>query len=124
MSALVASTYFFACNDSGNNTASNPYTEKPEMSEGKVLFSNNCAICHDMKVDKTGPKLEGVMDRWNNDTTKLKAFIRNSQAVIASGDQYSTDLYHKWASTQMTSFPNMTDEELNKIVDYLKNGDM
>ncbi|PZF72216.1 c-type cytochrome [Taibaiella soli] len=124
LSALVASTYFFACNNSGNNTSSNPYTETPKMSEGKALFVNNCAICHDMKQDKTGPKLEGVFDRWNNDTTKMKAFIRNSSAVIASGDQYTTDLFHKWASTVMTPFPNLTDDELNKIVDYLKNGDI
>ena len=55
LSALITSIYFLACNNSGNKSSSNPYSEAPKMSEGKALFVNNCAICHDMKQDKTGP---------------------------------------------------------------------
>lgn len=124
--SIVACTYFFACNSQNNSQsgADNPYRQtSPQMSEGKALFVNNCAVCHDLKQDKTGPKLEGALARWHNDTTKIKAFIKNSSAVIASGDEYATKLYHQWASTTMTQFPSLTDDELNKIIDYINKGD-
>jgi len=73
-----------------------------------------------MKVDMTGPSLGGVQERWE-DETKLYAWIRNSQAVIASGDSYATSLFSKWNSSVMTAFPNLTDEEIAELLLYIDN---
>jgi len=112
-----------ACGGNDNNKPLPPEAADQAPSEGKALFSANCAICHSMKQDKTGPALEGVMTRWHDDTTKIKSFIRNSQAFIATGDPYATDLYNRWSQAGMNAFPNLSDHELDAIVDYIRKGD-
>ena len=112
-----------ACGGNDNNKPLQPEAADQAPSEGKALFSANCAICHSMKQDKTGPALEGVMTRWHDDTTKIKSFIRNSQAFIATGDPYATDLYNRWSQAGMNAFPNLSDHELDAIVDYIRKGD-
>ena len=84
------------------------------------LFASKCSICHGFNEDKIGPSLAGVQQRWGNDTQKLKSFIKNSQSVIASGDPYAVALYAKWNQSAMPSFPDLSEDELNALVEYLK----
>lgn len=121
---VAAVLFLTACGSNGNTgqTASSP-AATPPLSEGKALFSANCAICHSLKQDKTGPALEGVLVRWHDDTTKLKSFIRNSQAFIATGDPYANDLYNRWSRAAMNSFPNLSDHELDAIISYIRDGE-
>lgn len=87
--------------------------------DGKALFSANCASCHAINKDLTGPALAGVEDRWP-DKTKLYAWIRNSAAFLKTGDQYANDLYIKWNKVAMNQFPNFTDAEIDAILGYIK----
>ena len=93
-----------------------------QIAQGKALFKNNCAACHNknMKDDLTGPALAGVQDRWKGREELLYQFIRNSQAVIASGDRYAVDLYKAWAKNVMTPFPNLSDEEIESLLLYIE----
>ena len=77
-------------------------------------------MCHDFRQDKVGPALSGVSSRWNNDTEKMKQFIRNSGAVIKSGDPYAKSLYEKWNQSDMPSFPDLSNEDLDALVHYLQ----
>ena len=86
--------------------------------DGKALFSANCASCHKVDKDLTGPALMGVADRWP-DKAKLHSWIRNSSAVLATGDKYANDLFLKWNKTAMTQFPNFTDAEIDAILKYI-----
>jgi mono/diheme cytochrome c family protein len=86
---------------------------------GQSLFSQNCASCHAVYKDLTGPALAGVEERWG-DKKKLHAWIRNNQAVLKSGDAYATALYNKWNKTPMNLFPNLTDPEIDAILGYIK----
>ena len=88
---------------------------------GKQLFKNNCAACHNrnMRDDLTGPALAGVRDRWQGREELLYEWIRNSQKMIASGDPYSIDLYNKWNKSVMTSFPNLTDNDIKDLLEYI-----
>ncbi len=52
--------------------------------DGKALFAQNCASCHAVNKDLTGPALKGVEDRWP-DKKLLYKWIRNNQEVIKSG---------------------------------------
>jgi mono/diheme cytochrome c family protein len=90
--------------------------------DGKALFKANCAQCHNknMKADLTGPALGGVQERWEDEAT-LYAWIRNSGAVIASGDAYANALFTKWSQSPMQAFPNLTDEEIAEILLYIDN---
>ncbi|RYD59529.1 MAG: cytochrome c [Sphingobacteriales bacterium] len=93
------------------------------MSPGHKLFLNNCLQCHNIKSDKVGPKLEGVMARWNNDTTQMYAFIRNSQAVIKSGHPRAVKVFDEYNQTLMTPMPHLTDADIAQIMEYINKGE-
>ena len=62
---------------------------------GKQLFKDNCAACHNrnMKSVLVGPALGGVKERWKNNDANIYDFIRNSEAVINSGNNYAKNLF-------------------------------
>lgn len=84
---------------------------------GAELFANNCASCHKIHEDLVGPALKGVEQR--RDQAWLLKWIRNSQAVIASGDPYAVKLYEKWNKSAMTAF-DWSDEEIKAVLAYIK----
>jgi cytochrome c2 len=102
----------------GNNSSS-----ASEMSQGHKLFLNNCLQCHNIKTDKIGPKLEGVFSRWDNDTTQMYAFIRNSQQVIKSGYPRAVKVYRDYNQTIMTPMPHLTDDDIDQIMGYIYKGE-
>lgn len=93
----------------------------PDVNAGKDLFKADCAACHNknMKDDLTGPALGGVQSRWAGKEKLLHDWIRNSQAVIASGDAYAVALYNKHNKSLMTPFPSLKDEEIENILAYV-----
>ena len=94
--------------------------QRDNFDAGKALFRNNCASCHNksMKDDMTGPALGGVEERWESEEL-LYAWIRNSTAVIATGDAYAVGLYNEWNKSVMTAFPNLTDDEIASLLGYI-----
>ncbi len=94
----------------------------PNVEEGKNLFIANCAACHNknMKDDLTGPALGGMEDRWSGFPRKdLYSWIRNSQALIATGHPYANELWGKWKPTLMNNFPGLTDDQIEGIILYV-----
>jgi len=87
--------------------------------DGKALFSQNCASCHNVHKDLTGPALAGVEERWP-EKDKLYAWIRNNQALIKTGYPYAVTLYNKWNKSAMNLFPNLTDGEIDAMLAYIK----
>jgi cytochrome c551/c552 len=87
--------------------------------DGKALFQANCAACHSVTKDLTGPALHGIEERVT-DKKLLHAWIRNNQAVLATGNKYFTDLYTKWNKTAMNMFPSLTDAEIDAILAHIQ----
>lgn len=87
--------------------------------DGKKLFDENCASCHNVMKDMTGPALIGIEDRVK-DRKLLYNWIRNSPAVLKSGNRYFTDLYSQWNKTPMNVFPNLSDGEIEAILAYIR----
>jgi cytochrome c2 len=87
--------------------------------DGKALFGTNCASCHKVDKDLTGPALMGVEDRWP-DKKNLHAWIHNNSAFRATGDKYANDLFNKWNHTQMNLFPNLSDADIDAILKYIR----
>lgn len=86
--------------------------------DGKALFKTNCASCHHPTKDGTGPALAGVDGRVPSKEW-LYSWVKNSAAVISSGDKYANDLFSKWNKTAMTPFPGLSNEEIDAIVAYV-----
>jgi len=94
----------------------------PNVEEGKNLFIANCASCHNknMKDNLTGPALGGMEERWSAYPRKdLYAWIRNSQALIATGHPYANELWGKWKPVLMNNFPGLTDDQIEGIILYV-----
>ena len=86
---------------------------------GQSLFQKNCASCHAVHKDLTGPALAGVEGRWGNDKKKLHAWIRNTQAYLKTGDPYATALYETWKKVPMNVFDQLKDDEIDAILGYI-----
>jgi mono/diheme cytochrome c family protein len=92
-------------------------TDEAAVADGEKLFKANCRACHAVDQKLIGPALAGVYDRRDMDW--IIAFIRNSQAVIASGDEYAVELFEEYNKTAMTPF-NLNDSEIESIISYIK----
>lgn len=91
------------------------------IDEGKTLFKNYCASCHNknMVSDMTGPALAGVEERWADYPREdLYAWIRNSQSMIASHPR-GKELWAQWGPTVMTAFPALSDAQVENILGYV-----
>jgi hypothetical protein len=83
------------------------------------LFNANCKACHRVHQKLVGPALAGVYDRTPS-IDWIKSFVKNSSAVIASGEPYAVKLYNDYNKTQMTAFSAFKDEEIMNILAYVK----
>lgn len=87
------------------------------VKNGESLFKGNCTVCHAINEVVIGPALRDVHERQSEEW--IYAFIKNSQKVIKSGDEYAVNLYNEYNKTLMTSF-DFSNEELNAILTYIK----
>lgn len=94
-------------------------TEASAISAGKQLFDANCKTCHRVDKKLVGPALAGVYDRAPS-IDWIKSFVKNSAAVIASGEPYAVKLYNDFNKTQMTAFTSLKDEDIMNILAYVK----
>ena len=89
---------------------------------GKQLFNQNCAACHALDRNMTGPMLRNVESRLSEeqglDREWLYKWIRNSAGLIASGDSYANQVYNEWNQVAMTAFPLLSDTDINNILAY------
>jgi len=67
----------------------------------------------------TGPALAGIETRVT-DKELLYNWIRNSQAVLQSGNNYFTELYKRYNKTSMTAFSHLTNEDIENILEYIQ----
>ena len=108
------------------NASESDDQKKPKLTEqqirGKKLFRKNCASCHrrNMVDDMTGPALRGVTKRWEGREALLYDWIKNSQAVIDSGDPYAVALFRKWDKDVMNAFPKLTDKDIDDLLSYIE----
>lgn len=110
---------------------SNSWTvrEKRELTQEKIdriengakLFDENCASCHNKKLDEpmTGPALGRVTEF--RDLDWLLPYTRNSLAMIASGDSLAINLFNGYCKVIMTSFENLSDDEILSIYEFIEN---
>jgi cytochrome c2 len=94
-------------------------TDAASIQSGKTLFDANCKTCHAVEKKVIGPALAGVYDRVPS-INWIKSFVRNSSAVIASGEAYANKIYIENNRTQMTAFSSFKDDQIMHILAYIK----
>lgn len=115
--SLFALVLFFI---SSSTFAQEISTDAAVISQGEALFNANCKTCHRVHEKLVGPALAGVYDRVPS-IDWIKSFVNNSQAVIASGDEYANKLFNEYNKTQMTAFTGLKGEQIMSILAYIKN---
>ena len=93
-------------------------TDAAVITSGEKLFKANCTVCHAINNKVIGPALRDVTKR--RDVPWIQSFVKNSQKVIKSGDEYAVNLYNEYNKTEMTAFDFFSDDEILSIVAYIK----
>ncbi len=83
---------------------------------GKTLFNANCAACHKLNKKAVGPALRGVSKKYDREW--LYTWIKNSSAMIKSGDAQAVAIYEEYNKSVMTSFPQLSNEDIDNIIAY------
>ncbi len=96
-----------------------------DAKNGEKLFKADCSACHALDKQLVGPALGGVVDRLkteqNLDTDWLHKWIKDNKALRASGDKYANEVFEKFNEVEMLPFPNLTDQEIDDILEYTTN---
>jgi cytochrome c len=84
-------------------------TEDGTISPGEVLFKANCAVCHAANTRLVGPSMAESAPVYENNPEQLKEWIK-------------TPGRKRMDYPAMTGFPNLTDQQLTDISEFvLKN---
>ncbi len=87
--------------------------------DGKAIFQDNCASCHSVTKDLTGPALKGLTTRgpWT-DRKKLYEWVHNP-AGFMKNDPYTQGLKAQFGGAMMTAFPTLSEKEIDAVVDHI-----
>jgi mono/diheme cytochrome c family protein len=96
----------------------------PYLLAGKALFEATCSTCHNYNKTLTGPALKGLEGRgpWNS-REELFAFTRNPGGYIPK-TCYTKELAAQFGLQLMPSYPQLGDEAMNALYDYIKSEDV
>ncbi|MDG1022708.1 MAG: cytochrome c3 family protein [Flavobacteriaceae bacterium] len=83
---------------------------------GKKLFNANCAACHKLNKRAVGPALKGVSAKYDKEW--LYSWIKNSTAMVKSGDAQAVAIYEEYNGSVMTSFPQLSTTDIDNIIAY------
>lgn len=115
---FAATIFIISCGNSNSQGGANTTGVKENTTgiDGEQLFKVHCMQCHLPDKKFVGPPLAGVEKKWKNKQL-LYEFVRNSSEVIKR-DKYAADLYEQWQEAPMLPFPDLTDPEIEAILDY------
>jgi mono/diheme cytochrome c family protein len=87
-----------------------------DIAKGKSLYNANCASCHKLNKKLIGPALKGVSAKYDKEW--LYAWIKNSAAMIKSGDEQAIAIYEEYNKVAMNAFPQLSNEDIDNILAY------
>ncbi len=99
------------------------YLKGQNIKNGEELFKANCTSCHllgdEKKARLIGPGLnveifEEYTEEW------LISWVKNSSAVIESGDEQAIAIFEEYNQSVMTAFPTFSDDDVRDILAYIE----
>ena len=112
-------SYMPGCGTASPNSLNEYVYNKGNGPDGKAIFQSNCASCHSLFKDLTGPALAGVTQRLP-DRKLVYKWVRNPDAMLKSGNVYFNTLKKRFDNVQMTAFPDLSDVEIDAIISYIE----
>ena len=94
----------------------------PKVAKGKEIFKTNCAACHHMTKKVVGPALLGITDKREKEW--LHAWIKDNNALRKSGDKLAKKVFEENNKMVMTTFPQLSDDDIDAMLAYFKVGDV
>ena len=91
-------------------------SQEPDPVIGKKLFNANCAACHKVNKKAVGPALRGVSAKYEKEW--LYTWIKNSSAMIKSGDDQAVAIWKEYNKSAMTAFPQLSTVDIDNIIAY------
>ncbi|MEO9873007.1 cytochrome c3 family protein [Ekhidna sp.] len=92
-------------------------TDESVISAGESTFKANCTQCHQIWEVRIGPALNNVYERRSVEW--ITSWIKNSQAMIASGDEQAVALWEEYDKTVMAAYP-FSDGEIMELLAYIQ----
>lgn len=92
-----------------------------DPAKGKQLFNQNCAACHALDRQMTGPALGNIEEKIEEeglDRQWIYNWVHNSPSVIKSGDAYANKIFNEFGQTSMTPFPQLSEADIDNILAY------
>ena len=84
--------------------------------KGKQLFNVNCAACHKLDKKLIGPALANITDKRSKEW--LHAWIKDNNALRASGDADANALFKEYNGMPMMQYPQFTAQDIDDILAY------
>ena len=94
----------------------------PKVAVGKKLFQTHCAACHKLDKKLIGPALGNIADKRSAEW--LHSWIKDNNALRASGDKDANDIFKEYNGMPMTPFPQLSDDDIDAILAYTTAGDV
>ena len=116
-------TFFFWAFCSIFSYAQVDYLVGHDIEKGEELYKANCTACHRIGDYKSarliGPGLnEDIFNKYSEQW--LIDWIRNSSALIESGDEQAVAIFEEFNQSVMTAFPTFSDEDIKDILAYIE----
>lgn len=89
-----------------------------DLEKGKVVFTTNCAGCHNMEKNVVGPALQDVIEKQGRDWTEK--WILNSTELIGTGDVHANEVFNEYNKMAMPAFNYLPKEDFTNLLDYLE----
>ena len=90
--------------------------QEGDPGNGKKLFNTNCAACHKLDKKLIGPPLKGISEKRTNEW--LQAWIKDNNALRASGDQDAIDIFEEYQGMPMIAYPQLSEQDINDIIAF------
>ena len=89
--------------------------------DGEKLFKANCASCHHPVKNATGPKMQGVLQKWedNGEGDLIYEWVKNPAELYNSGKSKMAKAIWDWSPTVMTPQGHLSEDEVKSIFAYV-----
>ncbi|AOM77728.1 c-type cytochrome [Pedobacter steynii] len=95
-------------------------TQAQDVVEGRKIFKDKCSSCHQLDRNSTGPALTAKVNELDEAFT-IK-WVKNWKALVDAGDKQAIEAA-KFSPSEMTTFPQLTDDQIKNVIAYAKAGE-